>query len=95
MEVDQESTNGDSKTHDQAPDGGFEAWLVAFGAGCIFFCALGFINCFGVFQEYYMAHQLHDNSPNDVSWIGSLTVFLQFATGAIGGPLFDRFGAWV
>jgi hypothetical protein len=42
-----------------------------------------------------MTHQLWDESPGNIAWIGSLSAFLQFAAGAIGGPLFDRFGAWV
>ncbi|KAL1977787.1 hypothetical protein VTN31DRAFT_646 [Thermomyces dupontii] len=76
-------------------DGSVRAWLVAFGASCIFFCALGYANSFGVFQEYYLSHQLQHRSPDDVAWVGSLAAFLQFAAGSIGGPLFDRFGAIV
>ena len=82
-------------SEDEAPDGGLEAWLVAVGACCIFFCTLGFTNSFGVFQEYYSSHQLHDKSKDDVAWIGSLSTFLQMAAGSAGGPLFDRYGAWV
>jgi len=78
-----------------APDGGLRAWLVAAGAACIFFSCLGFMNAFGVFQEYYMRHQLSDKTPDDIAWIGSFMAFIQFATGAIGGPMFDRYGAWV
>jgi hypothetical protein len=78
-----------------APDGGLEAWLVAAGAFAICFCALGFANSLGTLIEYYLTHQLQDSSPDDVAWVGSLGVFLQFAVGAVSGPLFDRFGAWV
>ncbi|AEO61530.1 hypothetical protein MYCTH_2072063 [Thermothelomyces thermophilus ATCC 42464] len=78
-----------------APDGGARAWLVVAGATCIFFSCLGFMNSFGVFQAYYMSHQLRDHSPDAISWIGSLTAFIQFAGGALTGPLFDRFGPWV
>ncbi|KAI1101419.1 MFS general substrate transporter [Jackrogersella minutella] len=88
---------GTAKVHDfgEAPDGGFRAWLVTIGASCIFFSALGFSNAFGVFEQYYLTHQLEGQSPDDVAWIGSLAMFLQFLSGNIGGPLFDRFGAWV
>lgn len=89
-----ESSSGDVDL-DKAPDGGLEAWLVAAGGASIFFSCLGFANSFGVFQEYYMTHQLKGWSPDDVAWIGSLAAFIQFAAGAIGGPLFDRLGAWV
>ncbi len=56
---------------------------------------LGFGNSFGAFQQYYQTHQLHEDSPDKIAWVGSLSFFLQFAIGAISGPLFDRFGAWV
>ncbi|OTA90631.1 hypothetical protein M434DRAFT_397885 [Hypoxylon sp. CO27-5] len=79
----------------EAPDGGLRAWLVTAGACCVFFSALGFSNAFGVFEEYYLTHQLEGQSPDKVAWIGSLAVFLQFLSGTIGGPMFDRFGAWV
>jgi hypothetical protein len=78
-----------------APDGGTQAWLNAFGGFCIFFGCLGFTSCFGVLQEYYSTHQLKHLSPSQISWIGSLSSFIQFSGGAIGGPMFDRYGAKV
>lgn len=78
-----------------APDGGTRAWLVLAGSACIFFSCLGFMNSFGVFQAYYMANQLRDQTPDNVAWIGSLMSFIQFAGGLVAGPLFDRYGAWV
>jgi hypothetical protein len=80
---------------DKAPDGGLRAWLTTAGAACTFFAALGFANSFGVFEEYYLSHQLKDQSADKVAWIGSLSAFIQFASGAVGGPLFDRYGPWV
>ncbi|RMZ91600.1 hypothetical protein DV736_g1193, partial [Chaetothyriales sp. CBS 134916] len=59
------------------------------------FCCLGFPNSFGAFEEYYLSHQLRGKSPDDIAWIGSLSAFLQFFAGMLGGPLFDRFGAWI
>ncbi|KAJ9149104.1 MFS general substrate transporter [Pleurostoma richardsiae] len=79
----------------EAPDGGLRAWLVAIGAAFITFASMGFANSFGVFQEYYMTHQLRGRSADTIAWIGSLTAFFQFFAGAIGGPLFDRYGAWL
>lgn len=78
-----------------APDGGLHAWLVAAGAACIFFSCLGFANSFGVLQEYYMSHQLQGHSADSIAWIGSVATFIQFAAGALSGPLFDRYGSWV
>ncbi|KAF2477301.1 monocarboxylate permease-like protein [Lindgomyces ingoldianus] len=94
-DLDEETTTPNSSGFGEAPDGGLRAWLVAAGAACIFFSCLGFSNAFGVFQEYYITHQLHEESPDRIAWIGSLSVFIQFAAGSIGGPLFDRLGAWV
>ncbi len=82
-------------TFSAAPEGGARAWLVVVGAACIFFSCLGFMNSFGVFQAYYMTHQLSDHTPDEVAWIGSLAACIQFAGGALSGPLFDRYGAWV
>jgi hypothetical protein len=80
---------------DDIPDGGRQAWLVATGAAAILFCTLGYANSFGVFQAHYMLNQLEGTSPDSISWIGSVQIFLVFATGMIGGPFFDRYGAWV
>lgn len=77
------------------PDGGFRAWLVAAGAFAAFFACLGFSNSFGVMAEYYLEHQLRERSADDIAWIGSLATFLQFFSGMLGGPLFDRFGTKV
>ena len=79
-------------TFGPAPDGGLKAWLVATGGFSIFFCCLGFANSFGAFEEYYLTHQLRDESPDNIAWIGSVSTFLQFAVGMIAGPLFDRYG---
>ncbi|EXM17901.1 MFS transporter superfamily [Fusarium oxysporum f. sp. vasinfectum] len=78
-----------------APDGGPQAWLVAAGSACIFFSCLGFANSFGVLQEYYMTHQLRGHSEDAIAWIGSISTFIQFAVGALSGPMFDRYGSWV
>ncbi|KAL4778691.1 major facilitator superfamily domain-containing protein [Aspergillus varians] len=88
-----EKTQADS--FGPAPDGGFKAWLVAIGAACTIFSTLGFANSFGVLQEYYSSHQLADQSSDRIAWIGSMASCLQFVTGAIAGPLFDRLGAWI
>jgi hypothetical protein len=94
-EIHSTNDNVNPKDIPAAPDGGLRAWLAAAGGSCIFFSALGFANAFGVFEEYYLSHQLNGKSADDVAWIGSLASCLQFMSGAIGGPLFDRYGGWV
>ena len=85
----------DDSPFGQAPEGGVQAWLCAAGGAALFFCCLGFANSFGSFEEYYLSHQLRDHSPDSIAWTGSLSSFLQFASCMLGGPLFDRYGAWV
>lgn len=85
----------DAPDLEAAPDGGAQAWIVAAGAGAVFYCCLGLSNSFGAFEEFYLANQLRGESPDKISWIGSLSAFLQFAMGMVGGPMFDRYGARV
>ncbi|KAK2762688.1 hypothetical protein FQN54_000862 [Arachnomyces sp. PD_36] len=80
---------------DTFPEGGTRAWSVAIGTAAIAFCTMGYVNSFGVYQGWYEANQLHDRSPSDISWIGSTQAFLVFGGGAVGGPLFDLYGAKV
>jgi predicted MFS family arabinose efflux permease len=69
------------------PDGGFQAWLQC-AMGCtIVVTTWGFINCFGMFQAYYVSALGHP--PSDIAWIGSLQVFLLFFVGTFTGRLSD------
>jgi MFS family permease len=47
----------------------------------------GIVNSFGLFQTHYTAALGHP--PSDISWIGSLQVFLLFFIGAFTGRLTD------
>lgn len=89
------SDGNNDNTTPPAPDGGLEAWLVAFGSFSMFFCCLGFANSFGPLADYFLSHQLLGHSPDEVAWIGSLSAFLQFFAAVFGGPLFDKYGARV
>ncbi|MCJ1435451.1 hypothetical protein MMC27_004824 [Xylographa pallens] len=74
------------------PDGGLKAWLVVFGGFCCLFCSFGWINCIGVFQDYYQTTLLRQYSPSTVSWIVSLETFMMFLGGPIMGKLYDNYG---
>lgn len=74
------------------PDGGLTAWLVVFGGWCGLFCTFGFINCIGVFQEYYLRGPLADYSASTVSWITSMEVWGLVFFGLIFGRVFDVYG---
>jgi MFS family permease len=47
----------------------------------------GVINSFGIFQTYYTTAL--NRPPSDISWIGSLQIFLLFFVGALTGRLTD------
>ncbi|KAH8773683.1 riboflavin transporter MCH5 [Diaporthe sp. PMI_573] len=74
------------------PDGGLQAWLVVFGGWCGLFCTFGFINCIGVFQEYYLRGPLSNYSASTVSWITSMEVWGLVFFGLIFGRVFDVYG---
>ena len=74
------------------PDGGLEACLVVLGAWCCLFVSFGWINCIGVFQEYYQQTLLRQYSSSTVSWIPSMEVFMMFFGGPIFGKVFDSYG---
>ena len=74
------------------PDGGFEAWVVVAGCWCALFCSFGWINCIGIFQEYYQHNILSNLSPSTISWIPSLETFMMFAGGPIFGKTIDNHG---
>jgi MFS family permease len=61
------------------------------GAAVALFCTVGFLNAYGVFQEYYITY-LPGRSASDISWIGSLSIFLLYLSSPFGGFLVDKFG---
>ncbi|KAF4629096.1 hypothetical protein G7Y89_g9054 [Cudoniella acicularis] len=74
------------------PDGGFNAWLVVFGAWCGFFVTFGWMNSVGVFQEYYQQNQLSSYSSSTIAWIPSTEIFMLSGGGVVFGKIFDSFG---
>ena len=56
------------------------------------FVSFGWINCIGVFQEYYQTHQLRNYSSSTIAWIPSLEAFMMFFGGPIVGRLYDNYG---
>ncbi|KAI2627549.1 MFS general substrate transporter [Hypoxylon sp. NC1633] len=69
------------------PDGGRVAWMACLGGHLAIMNTWGFINSFGVFQAYYVS-QLN-RPPSDVSWIGSVQIFLTFFVGTFTGRMSD------
>lgn len=69
------------------PDGGFQAWLQIALAHMVIFNTWGYINSFGVFQTYYT--ETLGRSPSDISWVGSIQIFLLFFIGTFSGRATD------
>jgi hypothetical protein len=65
------------------PDGGMEAWLVVLGGWCALFCTFGFVNCVGVFVEYYANGPLSNYSSSAITWITSVQVFVMTGSNAV------------
>ncbi|MCJ1262325.1 hypothetical protein MMC22_002195 [Lobaria immixta] len=74
------------------PDGGSAAWLTVAGASACLFVSFGWINCVGVFQEYYQTHQLAQYSASDIAWIPALQIFFMLFGGPFVGKIFDDYG---
>jgi hypothetical protein len=74
------------------PEGGWEAWMVVFGAFCGLFASLGLMNSIATFQTYTAMHQLADYSEGTIGWIYSIYTFLSFFCGIYIGPIFDKYG---
>ncbi|KAJ7099515.1 major facilitator superfamily domain-containing protein [Mycena belliarum] len=72
------------------PDGGAKAWLVVLGAACTTFSTFGYVNAWGVFQEYYETTLLQDSSASNIAWIGSIQYSLVFIPALVSGHFFDR-----
>lgn len=66
--------------------------MALLGASLALFCTVGFLNAFGVFQKYYTTYLHSNRSSSDISWIGSLCIFLLYAGSPFGGVLVDRIG---
>ena len=69
------------------PDGGVQAWTVVVMCHIAGFNTWGFLNSFGVLQSFYVSHL--NQSPSDISWIGSIQAFLLFFISAFSGRLSD------
>lgn len=69
------------------PDGGAKAWLQVALGHLVIMNTWGYINSFGVFQTYYTENLGHP--PSDISWVGSVQIFLLFFIGTFSGRATD------
>ncbi|KAJ5152759.1 uncharacterized protein N7482_009237 [Penicillium canariense] len=68
------------------------AWLVISGASTCLFCTVGFLNSFGIFQEYYATNQLAQSSQSTIAWLGATSLLFLFSISVISGAMLDMFG---
>ncbi|GKT93551.1 major facilitator superfamily transporter [Colletotrichum tofieldiae] len=74
----------------EGPDGGLQGWLQVVAAFLLVLDGFGFITAFGVFQTHYRTLWSKDViSDMDISWIGSMQIFLLFLLGTVSGRLID------
>lgn len=73
------------------PDTG-RAWLAMIGACLGLYSSFGYINVVGLFEAYYLHHQLSDYSASTVSWITSMQVFILVVGGVFFGRLAEMYG---
>lgn len=79
-----------------APDGGLQAWLVVAGTFLLIMTNFGLLTSYGVFQSYYVSHQLAHLPASTVSWIGSLQTFMILGGSFVFGKISDDHGGrWV
>ncbi|KAJ6590948.1 MFS general substrate transporter [Mycena vulgaris] len=71
------------------PEGGLSGWLTVLGCALILFSTFGVSLSFGVLEDHYTRIFLNESSASDVSWIGSMQLFLDFSIGLPAGKLFD------
>ncbi|TQV91266.1 MFS monocarboxylate transporter [Cordyceps javanica] len=77
----------ESEVAQPVPDGGLVAWAQVLGAHLTVCNSWGYVSAFGVFQTYYA--ELLAEPASDVSWIGSVQVFLLFFVGVFSGRAAD------
>ena len=74
------------------PEGGFNAWLVVFGAWCGTASSIGLYNTSGVFQAYMSEELLPNGSTSSIGWIFGIYAFVTWFLGVQIGPTFDAIG---
>ncbi|KAL3423342.1 transporter MCH4-like protein 6 [Phlyctema vagabunda] len=69
------------------PDGGWKGWTQVALGHLVIMNTWGFVNSYGVFQTYYVTEL--NRPPSDISWVGSMQVFLLFFIGTFTGRMTD------
>ncbi|KZL65010.1 major facilitator superfamily transporter [Colletotrichum incanum] len=70
------------------PDGGVPGWLQVLAAFLLVLDGFGFITSFGIFQKHYQG-RFPGKEDSDISWIGTMQIFLLFLLGTASGRAID------
>ncbi|KAH9474434.1 MFS transporter asaE [Psilocybe cubensis] len=72
------------------PEGGLRAWSVVAGVFLSQFCSFGYTNAYGVYNDFYVRRYLVETSTSSqISWIGSVQLWLCLSVGLFTGRAFD------
>jgi MFS family permease len=86
--IDSKESLPEPHQHDVKLNGGFVAWSQVLVSHLIVVNGFGYFSSFGLFQSHWTL--LLDRSASDISWVGSISLFLLFFLGTLSGPLMDR-----
>lgn len=75
------------------PEGGFQAYLVVFGAFMGLIPCFGLLNSLGAIETYITENQLANVDSSVSAWIFSIFLFVNFTSCIFSGTFFDRNGA--
>lgn len=71
-------------------EGGLRGWLTVLGAFLVQFCGFGYLDAYGVYQDYYTRIYITNQPASAIAWIGSVNAFLITVGGLFSGILYDR-----
>lgn len=69
-------------------NGGFTAWSQVLVSHLLVVNGFGYFSSFGLFQSHWTT--LLKRSASDISWVGSISLFLLFFLGTLSGTLMDK-----
>ncbi|KAF8810257.1 MFS general substrate transporter [Phlegmacium glaucopus] len=92
LSIDTKEEDSSPTTPDLVPpsEGGLRAWSVVLGVWLTQFCTFGYTNAHGVYNDFYVRNYLATTSTSSqISWIGSVQLFLVLTVGLVTGRTFD------
>ncbi|KAF8903217.1 hypothetical protein CPB85DRAFT_1438453 [Mucidula mucida] len=78
----------------EVPNGGTVAWMTLVGAFLAVFCSSGYVNVYGIYEDFFVREYLSESSSFQISWIGSVQVLFLGCSGIPGGYAMDHGYLW-